>query len=122
MNKSFIEKNNTSIKHFTNNENKLEILKSLKLIGKKSKKVKTFYYKGYFTEQNIKCDIVGYIIKINNKLDDYITLIIDINTDNYLKISIPYLKQMQSKNFNKNEIDINSSEFNQIECIDLYHI
>ena len=65
---------------FESSEEKIEVLKELKLISPKANEVKTLYYKGAYTENAVECDVVG--IVDNNEI------ILDINGELH---SIPRL-------------------------------
>ena len=73
---------------FESSEEKIEVLKELKLISPKANEVKTLYYKGAYTEDAVECDVVG--IVDNNEI------ILDINGDLH-SIHPDYLLDMQKK-------------------------
>lgn len=73
---------------FESSEEKIEVLKDLKLISPKANEVKTLYYKGAYTEDAVECDVVG--IVDNNEI------ILDINGELH-SIHPDYLLDMQKK-------------------------
>ena len=73
---------------FESSEEKIEVLKDLKLISPKANEVKTLYYKGTYTEDAVECDVVG--IVDNNEI------ILDINGELH-SIHPDYLLDMQKK-------------------------
>lgn len=73
---------------FESLEEKIEVLKELKLISPKANEVKTLYYKGAYTENAVECDVVG--IVDNNEI------ILDINGELH-SIHPDYLLDMQKK-------------------------
>ena len=73
---------------FESSEEKIEVLKELKLISPKANEVKTLYYKGAYTEDAVECDVVG--IVDNNEI------ILDINGELH-SIHPDYLLDMQKK-------------------------
>lgn len=73
---------------FESSEEKIEVLKELKLISPKANEVKTLYYKGAYTENAVECDVVG--IVDNNEI------ILDINGELH-SIHPDYLLDMQKK-------------------------
>lgn len=75
-------------KKFESSEEKIEVLKELKLISPKANEVKTLYYKGAYTEDAVECDVVG--IVDNNEI------ILDINGELH-SIHPDYLLDMQKK-------------------------
>lgn len=82
---------------FSSAEEKLEKLKEWKLISNKAKEEKAIMYKGAYTENEVICEIIGYIIQdVGSDVNE--TVVIQINEETH-KINPVYLKQMQSKNF-----------------------
>lgn len=73
---------------FESSEEKIEVLKELKLISPKANEVKTLYYKGAYTENAVECDVVGVVD--NNEI------ILDINGELH-SIHPDYLLDMQKK-------------------------
>lgn len=73
---------------FESIEEKIEVLKELKLISPKANTVKTLYYKGVYTNDAVECDVVG--IVDNNEI------ILDINGELH-SIHPDYLLDMQKK-------------------------
>ena len=73
---------------FESLEEKIEVLKELKLISPKANEVKTLYYKGAYTKDAVECDVVGIID--NNEI------ILDINGELH-SIHPDYLIDMQKK-------------------------
>ena len=73
---------------FESNEEKIEVLKELKLISPKANEVKTLYYKGAYVEDAVECDVIG--IVDNNEI------ILDINGKLH-SIHPDYLLDMQKK-------------------------
>ena len=73
---------------FESLEEKIEVLKELKLISPKANEVKTLYYKGAYTENAVECDVVGVVD--NNEI------ILDINGELH-SIHPDYLLDMQKK-------------------------
>ena len=73
---------------FESQEDKIEVLKELKIISPKANEVKTLYYKGAYTKDAVECDVVG--IVDNNEI------ILDIN-GNLHSIHPDYLLDMQKK-------------------------
>lgn len=73
---------------FESNEEKIEVLKELKLISPKANEVKTLYYKGAYVEDTVECDVIG--IVDNNEI------ILDINGKLH-SIHPDYLLDMQKK-------------------------
>lgn len=73
---------------FESIEEKIEVLKELKLISAKANTVKTLYYKGAYTNDAVECDVVG--IVDNNEI------IVDINGELH-SIHPDYLLDMQKK-------------------------
>ncbi|MFC3905811.1 3'-5' exonuclease [Clostridium disporicum] len=73
---------------FESHEDKIEVLKELKLVSPKANDIKTLYYKGAYTENAVECDVVG--IVDNNEI------ILDINGELH-SIHPDYLLDMQKK-------------------------
>lgn len=73
---------------FESQEDKIEVLKELKIISPKANEVKTLYYKGAYTKDAVECDVVG--IVDNNEI------ILDINGELH-SIHPDYLIDMQKK-------------------------
>ena len=73
---------------FESQEDKIEVLKELKIISPKANEVKTLYYKGAYTKDAVECDVVG--IVDNNEI------ILDINGELH-SIHPDYLVDMQKK-------------------------
>ena len=73
---------------FESLEDKIGVLKELKLVSPKANEVKTLYYKGAYTENAVECDVVG--IVDNNEI------ILDINGELH-SIHPDYLLDMQKK-------------------------
>lgn len=48
-------------KRFESEEEKIEVLKELKIVSSKAKDVKTLYYKGTYTNDAAECDVVGIV-------------------------------------------------------------
>lgn len=69
-------------------EEKLEVLRELKLVSSKASEVKTLYYKGAYTKEAVECDVVG--IVDNNEI------ILDVNGELH-SIHPDYLLDMQKK-------------------------
>ena len=75
-------------KRFESQEEKIKILKELKIISPKANEIKELYYKGAYTKDSVKCDVVG--IVDNNEI------ILNIN-DELHSIHPDYLLDMQKK-------------------------
>ena len=75
-------------KSFQSEEEKIEKLKELKIVSAKAKEIKTLYYKGFYTNEAVECDVVGFVD--NNEI------IISIN-DNLHSIHPDYFLDMQKK-------------------------
>lgn len=73
---------------FESQEEKIEILKELKIISPKATEIKELYYKGAYTKDAVECDVVG--IVDNNEI------ILDINGELH-SIHPDYLLDMQKK-------------------------
>ena len=73
---------------FESQEEKIEILKELKIISPKASEIKDIYYKGAYTKDAVECDVVG--IVDNNEI------ILDINGELH-SIHPDYLLDMQKK-------------------------
>ena len=73
---------------FESQEDKIEVLKELKIISPKANEIKTLYYKGAYTKDAVECDVVG--IVDNNEI------ILDINGELH-SIHPDYLIDMQKK-------------------------
>ncbi|WP_195989449.1 3'-5' exonuclease [Clostridium sp. D53t1_180928_C8] len=73
---------------FESHEDKIEVLKELKLVSPKANDIKTLYYKGAYTQNAVECDVVG--IVDNNEI------ILDINGELH-SIHPDYLLDMQKK-------------------------
>lgn len=73
---------------FESQEEKIEILKELKIISPKASEIKDLYYKGAYTKDSVECDVVG--IVDNNEI------ILDINGELH-SIHPDYLIDMQKK-------------------------
>ena len=73
---------------FESQEEKIEILKELKIISPKASEIKELYYKGAYTKDAVECDVVG--IVDNNEI------ILDINGELH-SIHPDYLLDMQKK-------------------------
>lgn len=73
---------------FESQEEKIEILKELKIISPKATEIKDLYYKGAYTKDAVECDVVG--IVDNNEI------ILDINGELH-SIHPDYLLDMQKK-------------------------
>ena len=73
---------------FESQEEKIEILKELKIISPKASEIKDLYYKGAYTKDAVECDVVG--IVDNNEI------ILDINGELH-RIHPDYLLDMQKK-------------------------
>lgn len=73
---------------FESQEDKIEVLKDLKIISPKANEIKTLYYKGAYTKDAVECDVVG--IVDNNEI------ILDINGELH-SIHPDYLIDMQKK-------------------------
>ncbi|MDO5780032.1 MAG: exonuclease domain-containing protein [Clostridium sp.] len=73
---------------FESQEDKIEVLKELKIISPKANEVKTLYYKGAYTKDAVECDVVG--IVDNNEI------ILGINGELH-SIHPDYLIDMQKK-------------------------
>ncbi|MDU4884690.1 BRCT domain-containing protein [uncultured Clostridium sp.] len=73
---------------FESQEEKIEILKELKIISPKASEIKDLYYKGAYTKDAVECDVVG--IVDNNEI------ILDINGELH-SIHPDYLIDMQKK-------------------------
>lgn len=73
---------------FESHEDKIEVLKELKLVSPKANDIKTLYYKGAYTKNAVECDVVG--IVDNNEI------ILDINGELH-SIHPDYLLDMQKK-------------------------
>lgn len=73
---------------FESQEEKIEILKELKIISPKATEIKELYYKGVYTKDAVECDVVG--IVDNNEI------ILDINGELH-SIHPDYLLDMQKK-------------------------
>lgn len=69
-------------------EEKLEVLRELKLVSSKASEVKTLYYKGAYTKEAVECEVVG--IVDNNEI------ILDVNGELH-SIHPDYLLDMQKK-------------------------
>ena len=50
-----------SIKNIITSEEKIKILKELKIISPKANEIKELYYKGAYTKDSVKCDVVGIV-------------------------------------------------------------
>ncbi|MDF2947443.1 MAG: polymerase subunit epsilon [Bacillales bacterium] len=48
-------------KEFENNSEKIELLRSWKLVSAKATVIKPFYYRGYYTSEPVSCDVIGYV-------------------------------------------------------------
>lgn len=72
-------------RRFKSREEKIEILKELKIISSKASEIKTLYYKGAYTDDAVECDVVG-MVDINE-------IILDIN-DELHSIHPDYLLDM----------------------------
>lgn len=59
-------------KRFESQEEKIKTLKELKIISPKANEIKELYYKGAYTKDSVKCDVVGIVdnneIILNDKL------------------------------------------------------
>lgn len=94
-------KESDNVTYFSSDEEKLNKLKEWGLISAKAKEIKTFKYKGDYTDKDIDCDVIGYIAKetnpkcINKACE---TVVIKVGEETH-KIDAAYLKQMQSKSF-----------------------
>ena len=75
-------------KRFESQEEKIKTLKELKIISPKANEIKELYYKGAYTKDSVKCDVVG--IVDNNEI------ILNIN-DELHSIHPDYLLDMQKK-------------------------
>ena len=75
-------------RRFESQEEKIEVLKELKIISPKANEIKTLYYKGAYTEDAVECDVIG--IVDNNEI------ILDINGELH-SIHPDYLLDMQKK-------------------------
>ena len=75
-------------RRFESQEEKIEVLKELKIISPKANGIKTLYYKGAYTEDAVECDVIG--IVDNNEI------ILDINGELH-SIHPDYLLDMQKK-------------------------
>ena len=75
-------------KKFESQEEKIKTLKELKIISPKANEIKELYYKGAYTKDSVKCDVVG--IVDNNEI------ILNIN-DELHSIHPDYLLDMQKK-------------------------
>ena len=75
-------------KRFESQEEKIKTLKELKIISPKANEIKELYYKGAYTKDSVKCDVVG--IVDNNEI------ILDINGELH-SIHPDYLIDMQKK-------------------------
>ena len=75
-------------KRFESQEEKIKTLKELKIISPKANEIKELYYKGAYTKDAVKCDVVG--IVDNNEI------ILNIN-DELHSIHPDYLLDMQKK-------------------------
>ena len=75
-------------RRFKSREEKIEILKELKIISPKASEIKTLYYKGAYTDDAVECDVVG-MVDINE-------IILDINGELH-SIHPDYLLDMQKK-------------------------
>ena len=73
---------------FESQEDKIEVLKELKIISPKANEIKILYYKGAYTKDAVECDVVG--IVDNNEI------ILDINGELH-SIHPDYLIDMQKK-------------------------
>ena len=73
---------------FESHEDKIEVLKELKIISPKANEVKALYYKGAYTKDAVECDVVG--IVDNNEI------ILDIKGELH-SIHPDYLIDMQKK-------------------------
>lgn len=73
---------------FESQEEKIEILKELKIISPKASEIKELYYKGAYTKDAVECDVVG--IVDNNEI------ILDIKGELH-SIHPDYLLDMQKK-------------------------
>ena len=73
---------------FESYEDKITVLKELKIISPKANEIKTLYYKGAYTKDAVECDVVG--IVDNNEI------ILDINGELH-SIHPDYLIDMQKK-------------------------
>lgn len=73
---------------FESQEEKIEVLKELKIISPKATEIKELYYKGAYTKNAVECDVVG--IVDNNEI------ILDINGELH-SIHPDYLLDMQKK-------------------------
>lgn len=73
---------------FESQEEKIEILKELKIISPKASEIKDLYYKGAYKKDAVECDVVG--IVDNNEI------ILDINGELH-SIHPDYLLDMQKK-------------------------
>lgn len=73
---------------FESQEEKIEILKELKIISPKASEIKDLYYKGAYTKDAVECDVVG--IVDNNEI------ILDIKGELH-SIHPDYLLDMQKK-------------------------
>ena len=80
--------------NFKNEDERIDILKELLLLPPKAKEIKTFYYKGIYSDETVKCNIKGYLRGING----IHTLIIDLNNNNH-PIHPDYLRNMQTNTF-----------------------
>lgn len=75
-------------REFESQEEKIEILKELKIISPKASEIKDLYYKGAYTKDAVECDVVG--IVDNNEI------ILDIKGELH-SIHPDYLLDMQKK-------------------------
>lgn len=78
---------------FNDDLEKMNKLKELKLLSDKAKRLKDFYYKGFYVKEPTKCNIVGFV--------DNSEIIIEVNSLLH-SIHPAYFKQMQKSNFRIN--------------------
>ena len=81
-------------------ENKRAFLKQAKLWGRKAHEPKPLCYKGIYTEPPVECTVIGYAHP-KNTLN--CTLIIKVKEKKIVILS-RYFREMQSKNFDINEV------------------
>lgn len=79
------------------------------MISPTATSVKTFYYKGAYTDRQVEFEIIGYSSTINSPgcIHKYYESVYILVNDEIHSILPEYLKQMQSSKFNRFIIDKN---------------
>lgn len=77
---------------FENRGEALEKLREFGLVTEKAKEIKSFMYKGIYTDEPVECKVVGYSLK-----NDY-GVVIEVSGELH-NIHHSYLKDMQRKRF-----------------------